>query len=163
MTPNRSARPPGFTLVEVMVALVVLAIGAAGIIQLLGQSQQQNTRRRASETSQRIADAEVEAARAGGVWNVPSPGTATRLADDGTPDPTGPYRVFVERQVLCDAASARPADDGVAASGCAGALAQVAVTVEHLDAGTWTTRASRVIVDAGARPATGRWSPAGTP
>lgn len=153
----------GFTLVEVLVAVVVLAIGATGLIQLLAQAQQQNDRRRSSEVARRIAENEVQRARSAGPWNVPAAGTRTRVDQNGTPDPVGEYRVYVDRDLFCDARSARLNDSGGLPPPCAGAFARILVRVEHLQAGTWTIRAGQVLHESGNAPQTGSWNLAGTP
>ena len=153
----------GFTLVEVLVAMVVLAIGAAGLIQLFSQAQQQNDRRRSSEVARRIAENEVQRARAAGPWNVPAGGTWARVDQNGTPDPAGEYRVYVDRDLFCDPSAARVNDTGGPPPPCAGAFAQVTVRVEHFRAGTWSTRVQRILREAGDAPASGSWTLAGTP
>jgi type II secretion system protein I len=162
-------RPPlrgrgGFTLVEVMVALVVLAIGAAGVIQLMGQGQQQNGRRRMKEAALRIAANEIQRARSSGIWSIPAVAAPTRVDATGAPDAAGPYRVSVVRTTQCDPAAARPDDPGTAGTGrCDGAIARIDVTVEYLEAAVWTTRAQRTLIEAGENPGTGTWTPAATP
>jgi prepilin-type N-terminal cleavage/methylation domain-containing protein len=153
----------GFTLVEVLIAVVVLAIAAAGLIQLLAQAQQQNDRRRGSEVARRIGENEVQRARAAGAWNVPVAGAPARVDADGTPDPNGEYRVTVGRDLVCDAPSARPNDTGGPAPPCAGALARITVRVERFRDGGWSTRLLRVLHESGNEPASGSWSLAGTP
>lgn len=153
----------GFTLVEVLVAVVVLAIGAAGLIQLLAQAQQQNDRRRSSEVARRIAENEVQRARSAGPWNVPAVGARTRVDQNGTPDPGGEYRVYVDRDLSCDARSARLNDSGGPPPPCAGAFARILVRVEHLRAGAWSIRAERTLRESGNAPQTGSWNLAGTP
>jgi prepilin-type N-terminal cleavage/methylation domain-containing protein len=153
----------GFTLVEVMVAVVVLAIGAAGLIQLLAQAQQQNDRRRSSEVTRRIAANEVERVRAAGPWNVPAAGTPERVDPNGTRDASGEYRVYVDRDLFCDARSSRLNDTGAPPPPCPGALARITVRVEHLRAGAWSLRASHVLHERGDAPASGAWTLAGSP
>ena len=119
MRPRPMRGPGGFTLVEVLVAVVILAIGAAGLIQLLAQAQQQNDRRRGAEVARRIAENEVARARSAGPWNVPATAVSARVDPNGTPDPAGAYRVTVQRDVVCDGPSARPNDTGGAAAACA--------------------------------------------
>jgi type II secretion system protein I len=163
MKPRPAPGAAGFTLVEVLVAVVILAIAAAGLIQLLAQTQQQNDRRRGSEAARRIADNEVARARSAGPWNVPATPTTTRVDRNGTPDPAGAYRVTVQRDVVCDAPSARPNDTGDAVTACAGALARITVRVEHLRGDSWSTRAERTLYECGDEPASGSWTLAGTP
>ena len=158
---SRSRR--GFTLVEVLVAVVVLAIGAAGLIQLFAQAQQQNDRRRSSEVARRLAENEVQRARSAGPWNVPAVGTPTRVDQNGTPDLAGEYRVYVDRDLLCDASSSRPNDAGGPPPPCAGAFARITVRVDHFRAGAWSTRVQRVLYESGSDPASGSWTLAGTP
>ncbi len=153
----------GFTLVEVLVAIVLLAIAAAGLIQLLAQAQQQNDRRRSSEVARRLAENEVERARGAGPWNVPAVGTPTRVDPNGTPDPNGEYRVHVERDLACDSRSARLNDAGGPPPPCAGAFARITVRIDHFRAGAWSTRAERVLHESGNTPASGSWTLAGTP
>lgn len=163
VTGRRSRGARGFTLVEVLVAVVVLAIGAAGLIQLFAQAQQQNDRRRSSEVARRLAENEVQRARSAGPWNVPAVGTATRVDQNGTPDSIGEYRVYVDRDLLCDASSARPNDAGAPPPPCPGAFARIMVRVDHLRAGAWSTRAGYVLIESGSDPASGSWTLAGTP
>lgn len=153
----------GFTLVEVLIALVVLGIGAAGLIQLLGLAQQQNDRRRSSEVALRIAENEVQRARSAGAWNVPASGTATRVDQNGAADPAGEYRVLVDRDLYCDSRSERLDDSGAGASPCPGAFATVTVQVEHFRNGGWEVRVERTLQESGDNPAAGSWSLAGTP
>jgi prepilin-type N-terminal cleavage/methylation domain-containing protein len=161
---TRAAGPRGgFTLVEVLVAVVVLAIGAAGLIQLLSQAQQQNDRRRSSEVARRIAENEVQRARGAGAWNVPAVGAPTRVDQNGTPDVDGEYRVYVDRDLFCDPSSTRLNDTGGPPPPCAGAFAQITVRVEHFRAGAWSTRANQVLLESGTSPASGSWTLAGTP
>ena len=157
----RGAR--GFTLVEVLVAVVVLAIGAAGLLQLFAQAQQQNDRRRSSEVARRLAENEVQRARSAGPWNVPAVGTPTRVDQNGIPDLAGEYRVYVDRDLLCDSRSSRPNDAGGPPPPCAGAFARITVRVDHFRAGAWSTRASHILYESGSDPATGSWTLAGTP
>lgn len=157
----RGAR--GFTLVEVLVAVVVLSIGAAGLIQLFAQAQQQNDRRRSSEVARRLAENEVQGARSAGPWDVPAAGTWARVDQNGTPDPAGEYRVLVDRDLLCDASSSRPNDAGGPPPPCAGALAGITVRVDHFRGGAWSTRVSQVLLESGSTPASGSWTLAGTP
>lgn len=153
----------GFTLVEVLVAIVVLAIGAAGLIQLLAQAQQQNDRRRSSEVARRLAENEVQRARGAGPWNVPAVGTWARVDQNGTPDLAGEYRVYVDRDLFCDPSSSRVNDAGGPPPPCAGAFARITVRVDHFRAGAWSTRAERVLHESGEAPASGSWTLAGTP
>lgn len=157
----RGAR--GFTLVEVLVAVVVLSICAAGLIQLFAQAQQQNDRRRSSEVARRLAENEVQRARSAGPWNVPAVGTATRVDQNGTPDLAGEYRVYVDRDLLCDGRSSQPNDTGGPAPPCAGAFARITVRVDHFRAGAWSTRVSQVLYESGSDPESGSWTLAGTP
>jgi prepilin-type N-terminal cleavage/methylation domain-containing protein len=163
VTGRARGRRGGFTLVEVLVAVVVLAIGAAGLIQLLSLAQQQNDRRRSTEVARRLAENEVQRARGAGPWNVPADGTTARVDRNGTPDPNGPFRVRVHRDLVCDPASARPDDTGGGSPPCPGALARITVRVEHLRAGAWSTRMQRVLHESGSAPASGTWNLAGTP
>lgn len=158
----RPARPAGFTLVEVLVAIVVLTIGAAGLIQLLAQGQQQNHRRRASEAARRIAENEVQRARSAGPWTIPDAGATARVNQYGGPDPAGDFRVFVDRDLVCDSRAARPDDSGAGAPACPGAIARVTVRVDHLRDGAWLTRAVRTLHESGSAAATGSWTPAGS-
>lgn len=161
---GRARSRAGFTLAEVLVALVVLGVGAAGLIQLLGQAQRQNSRRRASEAALRIAENEVQRVRSAGPWSVPAAGAAARVDGSGAPDPAGAYRVQVGRSLSCDAASARLDDRSAGTSPpCPGALARVAVRVEHLRGGAWTVLAERTIATGGEGAAGGSWSLAGAP
>lgn len=160
LTDLRSRR--GFTLVEVLVAVVVLAIGAAGLIQLLAQGQQQNHRRRSSEAARRIAENEVQRARSAGAWAVDAGGTTARVNQYGAPDADGEFRVYVDRDLVCDSRAEQPDDSGSGPPPCAGALARISVRVDHLREGEWTTRIDRMFLESGASPATGKWSPAGS-
>lgn len=160
-TPVRGT--PGFTLIEVLVAVVVLAIGAAGLVQLIAQGQQRNARRRAAEDALRIMDNEVQRVRSAGGWNVPAATVTTRVDQSGLPDPAGPYRVRVGRAVACDAAGTRPNDSGGPPEPCGGAHAAVLLGVEHLSAGTWALRAERQVRTTARAAGSGSWSPAGTP
>jgi len=163
MSPSLRRRA-GFTLVEVMVALVVLGIGAAGVMQLMAQGAQQNGRRRMKEAALRIAANEIQRARSSSIWSIPAVANATRVDETGSPDPTGPYRVSVVRTILCDPAATRPDDRGTGATGrCDGAIARIDVRVEHLEDGLWTPRAERTLIEAGEDPGTGTWTPAATP
>ena len=152
----------GFTLVEVLVAVVVLAIGAAGLIQLLAQAQQQNHRRRGSEAARRIAENEVQRARSAGPWAVSGGGTTARVNQYGAPDPEGDFRVYVDRDLVCDSRADQPNDTGSVTPPCPGALAQITVRVDHLREGVWITRVERVLQESGSNPATGTWTLAGT-
>jgi len=153
----------GFTLVEVLVALVVLSIGAAGLIQLLGQAQQQNDRRRSSETALRIAENEVQRARGAGPWNVTAAGTMMRVDQNGAPAPNGEYRVYVDRDLACDSRSERLDDAGAAPEPCRGAFARITVRVDHLQGAAWRTRVQRTLLESGEDPAAGTWSLASVP
>lgn len=157
----RGAR--GFTLVEVLVAVVVLAIAAAGLMQLFAQAQQQNDRRRSSEVARRLAANEVQRARSAGPWHVPAVGTPTRVDQNGTPDLAGEYRVYVDRDLLCDRPSWQPNDAGGPPPPCAGAFARIIVRVDHFRAGAWSTRVRHVLYESGSDPSSGSWTPAGTP
>lgn len=159
--PVRGTR--GFTLVEVLVAVVVLAIGAAGLVQFIAQGQQRNARRRAAEDAVRIMDNEVQRVRSAGGWNVPAATVTTRVDRSGLPDPAGTYRVRVGRTVACDAEGARPNDSGGPPEPCPGAHPAVLLHVEHLSAGTWTLRAERQVRATAREVGSGSWSPAGTP
>lgn len=159
---GRCNRSRGFTLVEILVAIVVLAIGATGLIQLLAQAQQQNHRRRASEAARRIAENEVQRARSSGSWAIPMGGTTARVNQYGGPDPNGEYRIFVDREMVCDSQADVPDDTGVGAPACPGAMARITVRVDHLRVGTWNTRAARTLHESGTAPATGSWTPAGS-
>ena len=158
-----SRRPLGFTLVEVLVSLVLLSIGAAGLIGFLNQVQQQNDRRRNAEIALRIGWNEVERVRGAGAWNVPSTGTLTRIDASGAPAPFGEFLVYVYRNVYCDPLSERTNDSGTVLQPCPGAFARITVRVDHLQAGAWRTRVLHVFEDSGNAPATGSWNLAGTP
>lgn len=160
---TKTRRQQGFTLVEVIVSVVLLSIGAAGLIQFLNQVQQQNDRRRTSENALRIAWNEVERVLSAGAWNVPITGTVTRVDAAGTPASTGEFRVYVDRNLYCDALSDRINDSGAIAVPCRGAFARITVRVDHLLAGTWRTRALHVFEASGNAPASGSWTLAGTP
>jgi len=154
-------RPTGFTLVEVLVALVVLTIGAAGLIQLLAQAQQQHQRRRTSEEARRIAQNEVQLVRSAGAWSIPEEGSTRRVNPYGAPDPDGSFRVTVGGETECDPLAARPDDPGAGETACAGAFARITIRVDHLRDGTWVTRAQRTFYQSGGGPTVGSSSSGG--
>lgn len=144
MSPAQDGLRRGFTLVEVMVALVLLAVGAAGLIELLGEGQRLSAGRRSNEAASRIAETELRSTLVAGAASVPPAGTSELLSEDGTPDPSGPFRVLVQREVTCDPPSALPDDSGSGATPpCTGALTHIVAQVEHLEGAGWTLRASR--------------------
>jgi prepilin-type N-terminal cleavage/methylation domain-containing protein len=154
-------RARGFTLVEVLVALVVLTVGVAGLIQLLSQAQQQHQRRRASEEARRIAQNEVQRARSAGAWSIPQEGSTSRVNAYGAPDADGPFQVVVGHDVECDPHAGRPDDSGAEILTCPGAHARITIRVEHLRDGDWITRAQRTLHQSYNGPAVGSWNPAG--
>jgi prepilin-type N-terminal cleavage/methylation domain-containing protein len=153
----------GFTLVEVLIAIVILSIAAVGTMNVIDRVLQQNDRRRSAEVARRIAANEVERARSAGAWNVPLTGSTVRVDYSGAPATGGEYRVYVDRNLFCDAPSDRPNDAGTAPPPCPGPYARITVRVDHLQHGTWRTRASRVLDESGALAESGTWSLAGTP
>lgn len=159
---NRSHPRHGFTLVEVMVALVVLTIAGIGVMDLLARGQSQNHRRRSVEAALHIARNEVERVQAGDPRLVPTSAAWTHTDETGTPAAEGTFRVRVSRTTACDAVAAVIDDSGSgAAPPCAGAIPQVEIAVEHAREGAWTRLVTRTVRDAAIQPSSGSWAHAG--
>ena len=157
-------RPPnnrGFTFVEVLIALAVLAIAGIGLVGMLSTGGQQNFRRRAGVDALRLARNEAQRARSSATL-VPGTGSTYRMNADGTLNTSGPYRATVQAINWCDPTSAAPNDQtGAAVPACVNAL-RVRVTVAYLlDGSTWTTMATHDAFVSTSNPQASAWVPAG--
>lgn len=159
-----SRRNDGFTLVEVLVAVVILTIAGLGVVDLMTQGQGQQARRRASEAALQIARNEIERVQIAGAWNAPTSGTVWSAVDEtGTPAAAGPFYVRVFRLTDCDPAAPAIDDSGAGGAPCVGAIPSIQVNVWHVREGATRLLVTRSVRDTGSQPANGTWSLAGTP
>jgi prepilin-type N-terminal cleavage/methylation domain-containing protein len=73
----------GFSIVELLVAVAVLAVGLLGLAQLIGVALQQNDFARYNTTAIEVAQGKLEELRALYNWQVASGGSSSDLSDGG--------------------------------------------------------------------------------
>lgn len=158
---NRIRNERGFTLVETMVALVVLAIGGWGVMSMLAEDGYGRAAREAHLAAERIARNEVERLEVAGAWSGPAAGASERVDERGVADPEGDYVVTIAAARTCNGGEWQPDRDPAATSpgGCPAERSSVRYTVTvAYPAGAAARTLTREVWLAGTEPASGSWS-----
>lgn len=100
LSTRRHARA-GFTLIEIIIAAVLLGLTGLGIARVLSQNNTRATEALERQTALGLAKSTVERIRAAGPLTYRTSGESFQAASDGSRTASGPYRVTILRNVSC--------------------------------------------------------------